>query len=185
MSSDPNDPSFYDYVREPDPLLRAAAESLYEQEGNPFSNPEPVINSVHWRKHPVVDPNHAGLGKIVDLLVEQEYAVRGSQYAAQREFRPRLKLLGEEKIEFYKLLRDNLRQPQLAAVQELLLLGAYCNALKAQPNDLSPTLQAQLREAEAGLRQRGATIAAALGEAVEHCNLRQFPARAAESRGRS
>lgn len=180
---EPHD-AFLQSLQEKDPLLRAAAESLYEHEGNPFSNPEPVVNTVHWRKHPAVNPNHAGLGKIVDVMVKQEYAMRDSPYAAQREFRPRLKLLGEEKIEFYKLLRSSLRQQQLPAVQELLLLDAYCEALKDQPNDLSPTLQAQLREAEAGLRQRGATIAAALGDAVEHCNLLTFPPMAEASRGR-
>lgn len=177
--------AFLQSLQEKDPLLRAAAESLYEHEGNPFSNPEPVVNTVHWRKHPAVNPSHAGLGKIVDVMVKQEYAMRGSPYASQREFRPHLKLLGEEKIEFYKLLRSNLRQQQLPVVQELLLLDAYCDALKAQPNDLSPTRQAQLREAQAGLRQRGATIAAALGDALEHCNLLAFPTSSAQSRGRS
>lgn len=175
MASNPSDPNLYDYVREPDPLLRAAAESLYEAQGNPFSNPEPVVNSKHWRKHDAMNFNRGALGQLVDLMVTQDYALKDSPYADKRRFGPGLKLLAEEKVLFHKLLSDHMDTPTLATAQEVVLLGQYRAELKSRPNDLSPTLAAQLEEVDAGIASRCDTIAARLGDAVERCNVRAFP----------
>lgn len=177
MASNPQDPSFYDFVREPDPLLRAAAESLYEREGNPFSNPEPVKNTAHWRKHEAVDFGHSAIAKLVDLMVSEDYVVKDSSYAEHRRLVPGLglKIWPEEKIQFHQLLSRVLGSEIFPQAQEAVLLGNYRQALKAQSHDLSPTRAVELEDVNKAITARCDAIAAQLGDKLERFNERAFP----------
>lgn len=168
----------YFELMEKEPLLRAAAESLYERKGNPYSNPAEeagVINTKHWRHHEAVDFRSEALSTLVNAMVGQDYALANSPYATRRSFGPGLKLLAEEKVMFHRLLDKSLNNDLLPYAQEIVLLYEYQQALKAQPNDLSPTLAERKAEVAEALNSRCQVLAAAIGPEVERCNVRAFP----------
>ena len=176
----------YASVQEKDLLLRAAAEALYETQGNPYSNPTKdagVINTAHWRAHEAVDFSHEAISTLVDTMVSHDYAPAHSPYAERRTLTPKLKILPEDKVLFHRLLNYNLKDDLIGHAQEIVLLKLYRDTLKAQPNDLSPALQAQLEETSTALSKRCDVLAQFLGPQVERCNIRDFPAPAARGRG--
>lgn len=181
MSRSPDDFDTYDFLREPDPLLRAAAEALYEREGSPFSNLAPVHNSVHWRHHDAVNLGKGALARVVDAMVGQDFAVKGSAYADQRRIDRGLKLLPEEKIEFYKLLTERLDPEMDATAQEIVLLDFHKKVLLERPNKSSNDYIDTLDSVNHGIFSRCMKLSKSLGDALERCNLRTLPTGTARS----
>ncbi len=173
----------YASLLETDPLLRAAAESLYERKGNPYSNPEPVVNTKYWRHHREIDFSHEATSTLVDAMVSCDYAPANSPYADKRRIAGGLKLLGEDKIMFHRLLSHEMHGDVLPHAQEIVLLKEYEDTLKKNPNDLSPTLSSQLSEVREGIERRCTSLASAIGPAIERCNVRALPAQTSTGRG--
>ena len=170
-------------LREPNPLLREAAESLYERRGNPYSNPEAahgVINTKYWRHHEAVDFSHEATSSLVDAMVAQDYAPANSPYKeGRRSAHGGLKIQAEDKILFHRTLSQNLKHDLVPHAQEIVLLHDYRDALKARTNDLSPTVAEKLTEVNAALSSRCGALAQTVGDAIERCNVKAFPAQVA------
>lgn len=147
---------------ETDPLLHAAAQSLYEH------RPEGVFGSPagtrEWRRHADISLQSSmnlAWDKVVSALEAQRWVPAHSEYASRRKYQPSFRLPPEEKILLRQMISK--REPNQIVrliLEETVLLRYYEDALKAQTNTLSPHRAAQLAAVKEGLATRGEALAA-------------------------